>query len=711
MSSSNRQRLLAVATLLTISLTVFAQKENMETIADSHHLSAYFVAALMISVFVMIFSNRLFYFRQREVSVQAQQLNTQLGLVLTSNKTQVWTYDVAKHLYTLLSVKGEKEKTYVPIDFSQFFDSNEFTQLHKAVISLADSNKDPEPIVIRGSKPENGSAPRIYKVNLTILQRDKKGKAKIVLGTQRDITDNRMRKEKTRNLALRYHTVFNSSLVDMIYYGADGYMTDINDKACETFGITNRDTLLERKVKITDIPSYRDLDFDHLENLLMSSITDIDRTKREDERIPEVTVKGKFYYECAVSAVRGKDKNLLGIIAAGRDITDMVDSHHRQQQDALLLEKRTQDIQNYINNINYSLKVSGVRLVNYHPDNHELKIFSDLNQVQYSLSQIRCASLLTPSDQRKARGLLLRMDRRTPGNFMVTLQTRFHDEQGRNIFLTFSMVPVEGKDGRISHYFGMLRNDTEMVYTERQLMKETEKAQETEELKNTFLLNMSYEIRTPLNAVIGFAKLFNGPHDVEDEPVFSEEIKRNTNELLALVNDILYISRLDAKMVEFNYHETDFATLFEGYCYMGLSALNPDVNIQVENPYNRLMVKIDEQNMGEVIQKLCANAARVTKAGTIRTKYDYRHGELNITIEDTSKGLSAKELPHVFDRFVRDENNQREGTGLDMAIIKELVEQMGGTIEVQSEEGKGTTTYVIIPCEMTAMEKKTEIIV
>jgi signal transduction histidine kinase len=497
----------------------------------------------------------------------------------------------------------------------------------------------------------------------------------------------------------------------MIYYGADGYMTDINDKACETFGITNRDTLLERKVKITDIPSYRDLDFDHLENLLMSSITDIDRTKREDERIPEVTVKGKFYYECAVSVVRGKDRNLLGIIAAGRDITDMVDSHHRQQQDALLLEKRTQDIQNYINNINYSLKVSGVRLVNYHPDNHELKIFSDLNQVQYSLSQIRCASLLTPSDQRKARGLLLRMDRRTPGNFMVTLQTRFHDEQGRNIFLTFSMVPVEGKDGRISHYFGMLRNDTEMVYTERQLMKETEKAQETEELKNTFLLNMSYEIRTPLNAVIGFAKLFNGPHDVEDEPVFSEEIKRNTNELLALVNDILYISRLDAKMVEFNYHETDFATLFEGYCYMGLSALNPDVNIQVENPYNRLMVKIDEQNMGEVIQKLCANAARVTKAGTIRTKYDYRHGELNITIEDTSKGLSAKELPHVFDRFVRDENNQREGTGLDMAIIKELVEQMGGTIEVQSEEGKGTTTYVIIPCEMTAMEKKTEIIV
>ena len=129
----------------------------------------------------------------------------------------------------------------------------------------------------------------------------------------------------------------------------------------------------------------------------------------------------------------------------------------------------------------------------------------------------------------------------------------------------------------------------------------------------------------------------------------------------------------------------------------------------MENPYNRLMVKIDEQNVGEVIQKLCINAARVTKAGSIRAKYEYRHGELNITIEDTSKGLNKKELEHVFDRFARDENNQREGTGLDLPIIKELVEQMGGTIEVQSEEGKGSTAYVIIPCEMTAMEKKTEI--
>ena len=144
--------------------------------------------------------------------------------------------------------------------------------------------------------------------------------------------------------------------------------------------------------------------------------------------------------------------------------------------------------------------------------------------------------------------------------------------------------------------------------------EETKKAQETEELKNTFLTNMSYEIRTPLNAVLGFAELFNGPHDEADEPVFAEEIKRNTGDLLKLVNDILFISRLDAKMVEFNYKETDFAASFEGYCYMGFSVVNPGVNISVENPYSQLLLNIDEQNLGEVISKMCAISAASTFA-------------------------------------------------------------------------------------------------
>ena len=97
-------------------------------------------------------------------------------------------------------------------------------------------------------------------------------------------------------------------------------------------------------------------------------------------------------------------------------------------------------------------------------------------------------------------------------------------------------------------------------------------------------------------------------------------------------------------------------------------------------------------------------------ATLMSAKYEYRHGELMITIEDTGEGLSPEALSKIFDRFVTDEKVKRQGTGLDMPIVKELVEQMNGSIEVQSELGKGTAFYISVPCEMASFDKKTEIL-
>lgn len=306
------------------------------------------------------------------------------------------------------------------------------------------------------------------------------------------------------------------------------------------------------------------------------------------------------------------------------------------------------------------------------------------------------------------------MDRRRNETFTTTLRTIMHDDQGRQVYLSFHIMPVLDKEGQVTHYFGMCRNETEMTYTEQLLQEETAKAQETEQLKNTFLLNMSYELRTPLNAVVGFAELYNAEHSPEDEPVFAEEIKSNTNVLLALINDILFISRLDAHMIDFNWQVYDFATLFDGWCYMGWSALQPGVKTVVENPYNRLEVNIDQQNLGMVIQRLCTHSAYGMQEGTgmVRAKYEYRHGELMITIEDTGKGLSPEAQTKVFDRFARnEEGGGQQGTGLDLPIVQELIEQMGGTLELQSELGKGTAFYVSLPCELVNFERKTEVVI
>ena len=672
-------------------------------IMDFPHIALCLLAVFVIAIIVLIIYNRIYYRREKDIITRTSQMNTQLALVLDSNKTQVWTYDPMKRIFVVLQ-EGNTGKEYTPIDFAQFFHHDDVSALRQLTKTIIHREKEADTITVRG-REEKGKTPT-YEIHVSVLKRDRQGNPQVLLGIQRDTTENMVQQEESRRLALRYHTVFDSSLIDMIFYNEDGILTDINDKALESFGVKDREALLKRKVNIRDIPSYRNIDFEDLESTVLSSITDIDKMKQTDERVPELTVGGKLYYEATLSTLRDEHNHLHGVIAAGRNITEMVQNHHRQQENRKLLMKTTKEIENYITDINYTLRASGVHFFHYYPDTHQLDISSDLNKVQYSLSQIRCAALIDPTDHRRLRGLLLRMDARRQEAFTTTFHTIFRDEQQRRIHMTFSTVPVKDKEGVITHYFGLCRNDTEAIYTEAKLREETKKAQETEGLKNTFLANMSHEIRTPLNAVIGFAGLFNAPHDEVDEPVFAEEIKRNTGRLLKLVNDILFISKLDARMVEFNYQDADFAALFEGYCYMGWSNVSPGVTVTAENPYNHLVVNIDDKNLCEVIQKLCEHSARNTTEGYIRAKYEYRHGELSISIEDSGKGIPAKELSHVFDRFTRNESVNEYDTGLEMPIIKELVEQMGGSIEIQSGEGKGTTAYIIVPCEMKHMEKR-----
>ena len=704
-------RIVLLCILMAGTLVAHAQKENMETLLDIHHLLGYLVAAFLISVFVMLFYNRVFYYQEKEARRQSNRLNAQLSMILDSSKTQTWTYDIERELFTVISQQNTKETKYTPFDFPQFFERNDFQELRREIMVISKGKRESGNVFVRSSLSKHeGGAQQIFEVNVSVLRKDRRNNPTILLGIQQNITEEKEKIEKAQSLTLRYHTVFDSSQVDMVYYDAEGFLTDLNDTACETFKVADREELLKHRVHYKDIPALNVLDFDSFDNCQMSVISEENQIKAADKFLKQTLVRRKLYYEMNVSVIRDKDGQMMGIVTAGRDITEMVESNHRQREAGKLIEKTTRDIRAYINNINFSLRVSGVRLMSYHPETHELEISSDLNKTQYKMTALRAVSLLKPEERRKAKGLFRRMDKYQKEVFSNTLCTIMRDDKGRNIYLNFHVMPILNKDGKITHYFGMCRNETEMTYTEKKLQEETAKAQETEQLKSTFLLNMSYELRTPLNAVVGFAELYNAEHSPEDEPIFAEEIKTNTNVLLALINDILFLSRLDAKMIEFNYQPCDFAMLFDGWCYMGWSTLGPNVKVVVENPYTSLNVKIDQQNLGMIIQKLCVHSAYSIQEGMVRAKYEYRHGELMITIEDTGRGLTPEARAKAFDRFSGTEGGEKQGTGLDLPIVKELLDQMGGSIELQTEPGKGTVFYVSIPCEMISLEKKSEIL-
>ncbi len=692
-------------------LLLAAQSDVLRQAFNAEHILVYIMAVFLISVFVLLFYNRLYILREQDAKAETQKLNERLALVLQTGNLKLWLYDVTSRHYISLSEKGEYVQDYNPVEFSIFFNRDDFESMRKEVFDICEGRKTTSTAFLR-SNSQDAKALHYFEVKLSIFTTNQLGQVKLLLGIQHDVTEEVQKKKKVEKLLMRYHTVFDSSLVDMMYYDRHGVLTDINEKGCRTFNISDRNTVLLGNNLLKDNPFFTNISIENVQNARTTSIVPLEAVKDDMEHVKNVVGKGdKIYYESTISPIHNKDGELEGFYMAGRNVTEMVESYHRQQEGAKMLKKVTEDIESYISNINYALRMSDIRLMNYYPDAYTLKISRNVSEGSIRFSQLRSIRLATLRFRRVVSSVLNRMDHRIPHPLEGTIETEIRDKKGRQIWMMFQMVPIKNSEGHVERYFGLCRNVTDTIETEHRLAIETKKAQETELLKQSFLTNMSYEIRTPLNAVVGFAELFESPHDVADESIFVEEIKRNSNTLLKLVNDILFLSRLDANMLEYNKTDIDFALIFDSHCQMGWSGVKPEVKTIVENPYEHLIVNIDQEHLGMVIQKLCINAVSFTQEGYIRAKYEYRHGELTITIEDTGSGIDDQTLPHVFERFVRDQQERLCGTGLDLPIVQELVHQMGGTVELQSTLNKGTTAWVSIPCEAKNIEKKREIIV
>ena len=672
------------------------------------HYALALSAVLLVAILVVVLYNRVYMRRANEANARRKEQNAHLALVLQAGRLRIWKYLPATRHYLFLSEEGTMEQRYNPIDFQQFFERDDFERLRTAIFNICEGKQN-SAVLTLVSNAKDDAFLRHYEMTVSVDRRDSRGRVTSILGIQHDVTDEYRRLETVNQLLLRYHTVFSTSLVDMVYYDNKGVLQDINERACQAFGVPNREYVLNNKFLLKNNPFFADVNLETMDNTRTSCIVDFGDYTDPVYHIDELGLTDKkMYYESTINPIRDADGNLEGVYMAGRDITEMVVSYRRQKEGAEKLRKVNEDIRQYISNINYALRISDIRMVNYYPKSFTLEMSDNITQSQMKLSQLRCIRLATPRFRRTVSSVLNRMDHLSPYNIQVNIETEIRDKKGRQIWLLFNLVPMLDADGKVERYFGICRNMTDMVETENRLAVETKKAQETELLKQSFLSNMSYEIRTPLNNVVGFAGLFNSPHDEADEPAFVEQIKTNSNNMLTLVNDVMLLSSLDANMVEYRKDDIDFAQIFASHCQMGWSNANPQIKTIIDNPYESLVVNIDMEHVGKVIEKLCWLSALTLKEGYAKARYEYRRGELLITIEDTGDGIPEEGMAHIFDRFVHNIDNHLLGTGLDLPIVQAIVRQMGGTIEIESKLHQGTTAWVSIPCEAKNIERRRE---
>lgn len=641
----------------------------------------------------------ILHIRKRQITSLIQQTNHQLSLILKVANVRLFVYNVDKDTFTIVNESGSPKRTVSSEEFSQYTspeNSRLLMQQIRRAISEEEENITFEINALDGTHP----VPRDFVAMLSVLRRDKMGRPTAILGTRSDITEVRKRQQKAKDMMQRYEAVFNTALVDMVYYDEYGMPIDMNKKSMETFqttpaGFRSEGIPFYKRIGMTEeeIQSYDPFYASCWLNFSKDAII-----PKKDK------YKQAMLYELQLIPLRDELNKIKGYYGTGHDITGTAQNYYQLQYNLKSIEEATVKVKSYIDNINYALRVGGVRLVNYSPSNHQLQIFTETDKVMMTLAQARSLHLCEGVSKLRVGRQFEVMDNLTDRTVSAEIKTILRDKKGHALYLQFYLMPTYDKDGKVNGYFGICRDISDIKATEIHLEEETVKAQEVETVKNSFLHNMSYEIRTPLNTVVGFAELFQQPHSAEDETVFIDEIKKNSRKLLNLVNNILFLSRLDARMIEFSQQPTDFAATFETHCSDGWAEyMKPGVSYVVESIYKRFVAYIDDNNLGIVIANITANAAQFTEHGAVHTSFGYTGDHLVVTIDDTGCGIPESELSHIFERFTTGANN---GSGLGLSICYELVHQMGGSINIKSEVGKGTTVWVNIPCQVTEFERK-----
>ena len=230
-----------------------------------------------------------------------------------------------------------------------------------------------------------------------------------------------------------------------------------------------------------------------------------------------------------------------------------------------------------------------------------------------------------------------------------------------------------------------------------------QKAENASRMKSLFLANMSHEIRTPLNAIEGFARIMAETDNPDDRMKYMEIIESNNSRLLALIDEILDLSRVEAGEVTVKRAMTDLNELCKNLQFVFKFRCTEDVKLVWTKPTMNVMLNTDQNRVTQVFSNLISNALKHTSKGTIT--YGYRlindGQDVEFYVSDTGSGIAPEDLDSIFQLYMSRDAETQNGYGLGLALCKIIVEKLGGTISVTSHIGQGSTFRFVLPFEGT----------
>ena len=281
----------------------------------------------------------------------------------------------------------------------------------------------------------------------------------------------------------------------------------------------------------------------------------------------------------------------------------------------------------------------------------------------------------------------------------------------------------------ISYLFSLMISTSFYLYTSRkfqqqqyaiQLKESAEQARSANEAKTRFLFNMSHDIRTPMNAIIGFSGLLEQNLDNKDKAKgYLKKIQVSSNLLLKIINQVLEMARIESGTATLNLEPCNLSELFHSVNFVFESDVKKKgLHFQVDSKVQHHYAFCDITKLQQIYLNIVSNAIKYTPADHAITvsvievpSHKENYARYIFVCEDTGYGMSEEFLPHIFDEFTREHTtteNKISGTGLGLSIVKSMVDLMDGTIKVESIKGKGTKFTVDIALQIASKEDFTE---
>lgn len=296
----------------------------------------------------------------------------------------------------------------------------------------------------------------------------------------------------------------------------------------------------------------------------------------------------------------------------------------------------------------------------------------------------------------------------------ISLRTRSGDAppyeteiQGPTIKVTiefhFSGIEIGGK----WVVFAAGRDITDRKAAEHEAAEARQAAEAANEAKSEFLANMSHEIRTPLTAVLGFAEMIERDTGSEQNESRAQIIRQNGKHLLSIINDILDLSKIEAKKMDIELQEINIASVVNDVSNM-MAGRATKKGVDFEVIYQSKIPEVvatDPIRLRQILINLCGNALKFTDEGSVELSISYDNSLLEFRVVDTGIGISQEGLVNLFQPFTQDEHTNTGhvgGTGLGLTISKRLAGMLGGDITVDSQVGVGSTFRLVIPVKVPA---------